>query len=137
MAIKCIDISKISRSCFLFAGTALLSLTVSCGTEESEDDDETTASTWTQVSALLDTNCKSCHSSGGVASTSWNFTGTSATDYATIAARVNTSTPADSTLLQKASNSVTHSGSSSVVWSASSTEYQSVLSWITAGAQNN
>jgi hypothetical protein len=60
-----------------------------------------------------------------------------ATVHTAVLTEVTLATPDASKLLQKASASVTHGGSSSVTWTTSSSEYATVLSWITAGAENN
>jgi mono/diheme cytochrome c family protein len=76
--------------------------------------------------------CMSCHVPGGAASsTSLIFTGSAATDYATVLAFVNTSTPASSRLLAKMSGNG-HGGGT--IYAGGTPQYETILTWIQQGA---
>jgi len=86
------------------------------------------------VMPLLTASCQSCHGSSG------SFTVTTAlATYSNITALknggVDTVTPDNSYLLQKASNSVGHGGGA--VWATTNSSYVTVKTWITEGALNN
>lgn len=82
------------------------------------------------VMPILISQCKSCHGSNG----RFTITSTSST-YNNISALKSPVTTAGQYLLDKASGAIGHGGG--VRFSASSTQYATIKSWIDAGAQNN
>ncbi|NOK37198.1 hypothetical protein HMI49_28780 [Corallococcus exercitus] len=87
----------------------------------------------TDVHPLLTTGCQGCHRSGGAAgSTSFLLTGDVEADYAAAVSLTDTSNPSASRLLRKASGAG-HGGGA--VYGADTPEYQTLLSWISGGAQ--
>jgi len=85
------------------------------------------------VYPILLSNCSICHGMGGVAnSTSYQLSSNSGSDYNVISALVTPGDPEGSLLLQKASGSTSHGGSS--VLAATSVEYQTIAVWIEQGA---
>jgi hypothetical protein len=84
------------------------------------------------VHPLLIASCQRCHSAGAEAGdTQLLLTGDADADYATVSRFVDTSAPAGSRLLSKASGNG-HGGGT--VFAAGSPEYQTVLDWIQQGA---
>lgn len=77
--------------------------------------------------------CTGCHASGA-ASTAWLYDG-GAQAYEQVMTKVNVAAPEESLLLVKASGGGSHGGGT--FYSTSSTSYQTILSWIEAGAPNN
>jgi len=102
----------------LFAGTTTWTLPISFAND---------------VMPLLTTSCQECHGSNGA------FIVTTAAgtyDNITITfSGINTVTPSNSYLLQKVDGNITHGGGA--LWPNTSVEYQTILGWITDGAQNN
>ena len=90
----------------------------------------------TDVFPILQTNCTtSCHSSDGLAkSTSFVVTDASTT-YTGVKTLVDTLNATNSKLLLKAIAQEAHSGGK--VFDTTSTQYSTILSWITSGATNN
>ncbi|WP_375757074.1 hypothetical protein [Corallococcus exercitus] len=87
----------------------------------------------TDVHPLLTTGCQSCHRSGGSAgSTSFLLTGESDADYAAASALTDSANPSASRLLRKAAGAG-HGGGA--IYGADTPEYQTLLSWISGGAQ--
>ncbi|MBN8228609.1 hypothetical protein JYK02_13940 [Corallococcus macrosporus] len=87
----------------------------------------------TDVHPLLTTGCQSCHRSGGAAgSTSFLLTGEAEADYAASSSLTDSSNPSASRLLRKASGAG-HGGGT--IYGADTPEYQTLLSWISGGAQ--
>lgn len=85
----------------------------------------------TDVYPLL-TPCMNCHVPGGAASsTSLIFMGNAAADYTTVLAFVNTSAPASSRMLAKASGNG-HGGGT--IYAAGTAQYETILTWIQQGA---
>ena len=85
----------------------------------------------TDIMPILQT-CTSCHGTSG------NYTVTDANEtYSNITSNgfIDTNTPANSILLLKATETVSHEGG--VRFNTSSTEYQTISTWITEGALNN
>jgi len=77
--------------------------------------------------------CQSCHAAGEEAGdTQLLFEGTAAADYPTVITFVDTSAPAGSRLLSKASGSGHQGGA---VYATGSPEYETILQWIQQGAQ--
>jgi len=86
----------------------------------------------TDVYPLLVPTCQMCHAPGQMAGdTQLLFTGTAATDYATVLMFVDTSAPAGSRLLAKMSGNGHQGGT---VYASGSPEYETVLHWIQQGA---
>ena len=86
----------------------------------------------TDVFPLLVPTCQMCHAPGQMAGdTQLLFTGTAATDYATVLTFVDTSAPAGSRLLAKMGGNGHQGGT---VYAAASPEYETVLHWIQQGA---
>lgn len=84
------------------------------------------------VEPLLVPTCQACHVPGGEAGdTTLLLTGTAATDFATVTAFVDTSSPKSSRLLSKMSGNGHQGGA---VYAAGSPEYLTVLRWIEQGA---
>ena len=82
------------------------------------------------VMPILVGQCQSCHGSNG------RFTVTSASStYNNISALKSPVTAAGKYLLDKASGTIAHGGG--VRFSASSTQYATIKSWVDAGAANN
>lgn len=112
---------------------------VSCA--KKKEDPATTAdlSFATLLSSVLVPTCQAgCHSSSGEASsTSYILTGTAATDYATITggSLIDTTTPANSLMLLKSTGQQSHDGGTAITLGSS--QYTSILNWITQGAKNN
>ncbi|MFB1481198.1 hypothetical protein [Corallococcus sp. RDP092CA] len=85
------------------------------------------------VQPLLTAGCQSCHRSGGAAgSTSFLLTGDADADYAAALSLTDTSNPSASRLLRKASGAG-HGGGA--VYGEGTPEYQTLLAWISGGAQ--
>ena len=85
------------------------------------------------VHPLLTTGCQSCHHGGGAAgSTSFLLTGDADADYAAVISLTDTSNPSASRLLRKASGAG-HGGGA--IYGEGTPEYQTLLAWISAGAQ--
>ncbi|MFP2898599.1 hypothetical protein [Corallococcus sp. 4LFB] len=85
------------------------------------------------VHPLLTSGCQSCHRSGGAAgSTSFLLTGDAEADYAATSSLTDASNPSASRLLRKASGAG-HGGGA--IYGADTPEYQTLLSWISGGAQ--
>jgi hypothetical protein len=95
----------------------------------------------TDVATLLKTDCATsgCHAgSFPAAGLNLNIDDSDATLlYADVSGQITVATPEESTLLQKASAAVSHTGSSVVTWESSSDEYKLILKWITDGAFND
>ncbi len=86
-----------------------------------------------EVHAPLLASCRSCHGSGGSASTTgFVMSGEADADYATSLRFVNESEPARSRLLTKAAGTGHGAGA---VWPAGSAEHSLLLRWISEGAQ--
>lgn len=86
----------------------------------------------TSVFPILSARCTACHGPGGVgASSQMRLSGDTATDYETVLALVDVRSPANSRLLQEASGQG-HGGGT--VLASDSTDYRTVLAWITGGA---
>lgn len=77
--------------------------------------------------------CTGCHTSGA-AGTAWLYDG-GAQAYEQVMTKVNLASPEESLLLIKASGGGAHGGGA--FYSSSSASYQTILSWIEAGAPNN
>ena len=76
--------------------------------------------------------CRTCHVTGGQAGeTALLFTGDASKDYATVSRFVDTTSPAGSRLLSKASGNG-HGGGT--IYAAGSPQYQTILTWIQQGA---
>jgi len=88
------------------------------------------------VFPIFQTNCTtSCHSSTGIAqNTRFVVTNLSST-YAATVTLVDTLNAHNSAILQKATYVIGHSGGK--VFDINSTEYNTILSWISNGASNN
>ena len=84
----------------------------------------------TEVKPLLE-SCKSCHADGAGG---WTYDGGSGA-YEAVLLEINLADPAASPLLIKSSGGDNHNGGT--FYTPSSTEYQLILGWITAGAPNN
>lgn len=85
----------------------------------------------TDIAPLLGL-CKNCHVPGGAASASGLiFTGDAGTDYQTVLQFVNTSAPASSRILSKASGNG-HGGGT--IYAAGTNQYATILAWIQQGA---
>ena len=85
------------------------------------------------VHPLLIASCQHCHSTGAeTGDTQLLFTGDAAADYVAVSRLVETSAPAGSRLLSKASGDG-HDGGT--VFAVGSPEYQTVLQWIQQGAR--
>jgi hypothetical protein len=88
--------------------------------------------TFASVYPLLDSGCKHCHMTGGMAAdTMFLLTGDAMTDYAVVRALVDPANPASSRLLAKASGQGHQGGA---IYRTSSTEYAALLAWIQGGA---
>jgi cytochrome c553 len=88
----------------------------------------------TDVAPLLGTSCGVCHANGALVGTAMLFAdNTAANDYAVVLAQVNLADPANSNLLLKASNTVTHTGGGP--WAVGSAQHTTVMTWIQGGAQ--
>jgi len=85
------------------------------------------------VMPILNTNCKGCHATMGGKYRVTDAAGT----YSNIINNsfIDTTTPANSRLLQKATKTINHGGNQ--LFNTSSTEYQTISAWITEGATNN
>ncbi len=87
----------------------------------------------TAVYPLLVPTCEGCHSAGNEAGdTQLLFVGEAAADHATVVMFVDTSAPASSRLLSKATGNGHQGGA---VYAAGSAEYNTILQWIQQGAQ--
>lgn len=75
--------------------------------------------------------CASCHSGGAGG---WVYTG-GVGSYDAVAEVINTSSPDESLLLVKAIGGDGHGGGA--FFSANSSEYQTILAWISSGAEDN
>ena len=85
------------------------------------------------VYPLLVPACEGCHSAGNEAGdTQLLFVGEAAADHATVVMFVDTSAPASSRLLTKATGNGHQGGA---VYAAGSAEYNTILQWIQQGAQ--
>ncbi|RKH46996.1 hypothetical protein D7X55_29950 [Corallococcus sp. AB049A] len=85
------------------------------------------------VHPLLTSGCQSCHRGGGAAgNTSFLLTGDADADYAAVISLTDTSNPSASRLLRKTSGAG-HGGGA--IYGEGSPEYQTLLAWISAGAQ--
>jgi hypothetical protein len=85
------------------------------------------------VYPLLVPTCQGCHSAGNEAGdTQLLFAGDAAADHATVVMFVDTSAPASSRLLTKATGNGHQGGA---VYAAGSAEYNTILQWIQQGAQ--
>ena len=76
-------------------------------------------------------SCTGCHTSG---TGGWTYSG-GAGSHGQVLSVINTTSPANSLLLVKATGAGGHGGGS--LFSASSDEYQAILAWIQEGAMNN
>jgi hypothetical protein len=86
-----------------------------------------------QVHPLLSTGCQTCHRSGGIAGgTSFVLSGSVESDLSAATGFIDLSNPSQSRLLRKAAG-LGHGGGS--VYPESSTEHQTLFSWISGGAQ--
>ena len=96
-------------------------------------DGAVTLSFATAVYPLLVPTCQTCHSAGNEAGdTQLLFVGAAAADHAAVVMFVDTSAPASSRLLSKASGNGHQGGA---VYAAGSAEYNTILQWIQQGAQ--
>ncbi|NOK22586.1 hypothetical protein [Corallococcus carmarthensis] len=96
-------------------------------------DGGTTVSFASDVHPLLTTGCQTCHRAGGAAgSTSFVLTGDADADYAEVSSLTDASNPSASRLLRKASGAG-HGGGA--IYGESTPEYQTLLAWISGGAQ--
>jgi hypothetical protein len=87
----------------------------------------------TAVYPQLVPTCEACHSAGNEAGdTQLLFVGSAADDHATVIMFVDTSAPASSRLLAKATGNGHQGGA---VYAAGSAEYNTILQWIQQGAQ--
>jgi len=90
----------------------------------------------TDVFPILQTNCTtSCHSTGGLAKDTALIVTDASTTYTGVKTLVDTLNAANSKLLLKAIAQEPHSGGK--VFETISTQYSTILSWITSGATNN
>ena len=90
----------------------------------------------TDVFPILETSCTiSCHSSTGIASTTTFIVSDISTTYTGVKTLVDTLNPSSSKFLLKAIAQESHSGGK--VFDTTSTQYNTILTWITEGAQNN
>jgi hypothetical protein len=86
------------------------------------------------VAPLLEVSCGACHSNTALVGTAMLFTdNTAANDYAVVLTQVNMADAANSNLLLKASNTVTHTGGGP--WAVGSAQHTTVMTWIQGGAQ--
>jgi len=89
-------------------------------------------SAFAAIYPLLDSGCKHCHMTGGMAGdTRFLLTGDATADYAVVRALVDPANPAGSRLLAKASGQGHQGGT---IYRTSSTEYAALLAWIQSGA---
>lgn len=86
-----------------------------------------------QVFSIIDGHCRSCHLSGAGGFT---LTGVVATDYAAIFAMVNTNDPASSPILRAGINEGGQHGGGQL-FTINSSEYTTILSWVSQGALQN
>ena len=125
----CADVSRGTEAVRLDAGADLTSE----GGADGDLGDVPAASFATTVHPLLLAKCQRCHATGAQAGdTQLLFTGAAATDYVTVSRLVDTSAPAGSRLLSKASGNG-HGGGT--VLAVGSPEYQTVLLWIQQGVR--
>jgi len=84
------------------------------------------------VMPILESKCKICHGTNG----NYRVTDAAGT-YSNLTTNsfIDTATPTNSRLLQKATNTINHNPGQ--IFNTSSTEYQTILTWITEGALNN
>ncbi len=75
--------------------------------------------------------CASCHSGGAGG---WVYAG-GVESYDAVSSEIDTITPQDSELLIKATGGDGHGGGA--IFSASSSSYNTIVNWISQGAQNN
>jgi len=90
----------------------------------------------TDVFPILQTNCTtSCHSTDGLAKSTALVVTDASTTYTGVKTLVDTLNASNSKLLLKAIAQEAHSGGK--VFDTTSTQYSTILSWITSGATNN
>ena len=122
----CADFSRGEPSPVMDAGAPL------AGGDAATGDGAAPLSFAINVFPLLVPTCQMCHAPGQEAGdTQLLFTGTAATDYATVLMFVDTTAPAGSRLLAKMSGNGHQGGT---VYAAGSPEYETVLHWIQQGA---
>jgi hypothetical protein len=125
----CADFSRGTEAVALDAGD---DLTLDVGAD-GDPGDATLTSFATTVHPLLLAKCQRCHATGAQAGdTQLLFTGAAAADDVTVSRFVDTSAPAGSRLLSKASGNG-HGGGT--VLPVGSPDYQTVLLWIQQGAR--
>ena len=124
----CADFSRGEPSPVADAGARPDSATTDAATT-----DGATLSFATAIYPLLVPTCQTCHSAGNEAGdTQLLFVGDAAVDHATAIMFVDTSAPASSRLLAKATGNGHQGGA---VYAAGSAEYNTILQWIQQGAQ--
>ena len=85
------------------------------------------------VHPLLTQGCQTCHRAGGVAgNSSYLLSGDTTADFAAALALTDLSNPSQSRLLLKAAGQ-SHTGG--VIYSAGTPAYQTLLGWVSGGAQ--
>jgi len=90
----------------------------------------------TDIFPILQTNCTtSCHSSDGLANNTALIVTDASTTYTGVKTLVDTLNATNSKILLKATAQEAHSGGK--VFDITSTQYSTILSWITSGATNN
>ena len=83
----------------------------------------------TSVEPILQSKCASCHATFGG---SLRITGTASTDYTSVQPYVNTGSPSQSLVVRKPTGQESHGGGT--VFQTDSSEYSTILQWITDGA---